>query len=604
MKKLFPVICLFSCLIAAHSFAGSATWSANPTSNDWSAAANWTPNTVPNGPSDVATFAGSSSITNLKFSSVTTEVAEIVFDPDATSFNITADASLTSPRTTLTISGPGITNNSGVTQSLTAGPSVQATTGTIEFLNGATAGNGTVLTALGQARDGAFGGSVINFYDRSTADTAIIVAEAATGRDDAGGGHVTFFENTTAANANFTVTGAQRIGGSGGKISFTDGSTAANASFTIGGAANGGNSGEVVFSGNSTAGTAQFTVAGGEVTFFDKSTAADATFVCEAGGGVNFSFNNPTAADALFILNGGSSSGAAGGGVGFSGGTAGNATIIANSGTNGGSGGQISYFANDDSEARVELFGNAALTVYLSSGREARVTVGSIEGDGSISLSTDRHLVIGSNDLSTTFSGTITDFGSGSVEKIGNGTLTLSGANTYAGGTTISAGTLLSKNTAGSATGTGLVQVSGGILGGRGIITGATTVGSGSGSGGVLQPGRGASTATTLTIQSSVTFRSDGTYTWKLNTKKAKADQVISNGVTIQSGAQFGINTVGNKKLTAGKVFTSISNNAATAISGTFSNLADGSVVTLGVNKLQVSYSGGDGNDLTLTVVQ
>jgi hypothetical protein len=32
-------------------------------------------------------------------------------------------------------------------------------------------------------------------------------------------------------------------------------------------------------------------------------------------------------------------------------------------------------------------------------------------------------------------------------------------------------------------------------------------------------------------------------------------------------------------------------------------DLADGSTVIVGVNKLQMSFSGGDGNDLTLTVV-
>src|SRR5690349_7673291 len=56
MSRLFPVLCFFSCLIAAHSFAGSATWSANPVSGDWNTAANWTPATVPNGPGDTATF--------------------------------------------------------------------------------------------------------------------------------------------------------------------------------------------------------------------------------------------------------------------------------------------------------------------------------------------------------------------------------------------------------------------------------------------------------------------------------------------------------------------------------------------------------------------
>jgi hypothetical protein len=60
---------------------------------------------------------------------------------------------------------------------------------------------------------------------------------------------------------------------------------------------------------------------------------------------------------------------------------------------------------------------------------------------------------------------------------------------------------------------------------------------------------------------------------------------------------------VSNKKLPTGKVFTAISNTAATPINGTFSNLADGATVTVGADKLQVSYSGGDGNDLTLTVV-
>jgi len=88
-----------------------------------------------------------------------------------------------------------------------------------------------------------------------------------------------------------------------------------------------------------------------------------------------------------------------------------------------------------------------------------------------------------------------------------------------------------------------------------------------------------------------------------VNTKKAKADKVIASGVTIEAGAQFDFNAVGNKKLTIGKVFTAISDTAATPISGTFANLVDGSTVTVGVNKLQVTYTGGDGNDLTLTVV-
>jgi hypothetical protein len=37
--------------------------------------------------------------------------------------------------------------------------------------------------------------------------------------------------------------------------------------------------------------------------------------------------------------------------------------------------------------------------------------------------------------------------------------------------------------------------------------------------------------------------------------------------------------------------------------SGTFSNLVDGSTFASNGNNFQVNYEGGDGNDLTLTVV-
>lgn len=80
-------------------------------------------------------------------------------------------------------------------------------------------------------------------------------------------------------------------------------------------------------------------------------------------------------------------------------------------------------------------------------GFETRVVhVGSIEGDGFIFLdpSLAPRLIIGSNDLSTTFSGTIQD--SGSLTKVGLGTLTLSGENTYRGGTTIEGGKLVVAN--------------------------------------------------------------------------------------------------------------------------------------------------------------
>ena len=40
-----------------HAHAGSATWNQNPTSNEWNTVSNWTPETVPDALTDVATFA-------------------------------------------------------------------------------------------------------------------------------------------------------------------------------------------------------------------------------------------------------------------------------------------------------------------------------------------------------------------------------------------------------------------------------------------------------------------------------------------------------------------------------------------------------------------
>ena len=69
--------------------------------------------------------------------------------------------------------------------------------------------------------------------------------------------------------------------------------------------------------------------------------------------------------------------------------------------------------------------------------------------------------------------------GARSLSKIGSGTLTLSGQNTYTGPTTVRAGTLL-VNTPGSLAAASAVRVEGGgSLGGTGVVNGAVTVATG-----------------------------------------------------------------------------------------------------------------------------
>jgi len=129
------------------------------------------------------------------------------------------------------------------------------------------------------------------------------------------------------------------------------------------------------------------------------------------------------------------------------------------------------------------------------------------------------------------------------------------------------------------------------------------TVGANTGVQAFLAPSKGVKKPATLTIQSALTLNDDSTYLYKLDTKRVKADEVIANGVVIDGGAKFSLRPSGNNALTTGQVFTVISNTSASPIVGTFHNLADGAIVNVNGNNLQASYTGGDGNDLTLTVV-
>jgi hypothetical protein len=104
-------------------------------------------------------------------------------------------------------------------------------------------------------------------------------------------------------------------------------------------------------------------------------------------------------------------------------------------------------------------------------------------------------------------------------------------------------------------------------------------------------------------LKRTLTFKSDSTYTYKLNTNNARADLVRTKGITIEAGAQFAVQPMGNRALALGTVFTVLNNVSAVPISGTFANLPDNSAFTVGANNYQVTYEGGDGNDLTLTVV-
>jgi autotransporter-associated beta strand protein len=561
MKTLLAIPAVVAAFVIAvpcpNAAAGSATWNLNPTTGDWNTAANWTPATIPNGSSDTASFmASNASGVSL---SANTEVSGLVFNPGAAAFTISPN-----PGTTLDITGTGVTNNSGVMQNFVATVDTNLNHGFIQFWNNTTAGSSTIYTNKAAAAF-TYGGSTW-FLGSSNAGSATFVNE---------GG---------AMPADFIV---------GGVLAFEDNSSAADAIvMNYGGTTEMANGGEVDF---------------GAVSFQSTATAGNALIINypatarAAQGGFVAIFQGTTGGDATFINNGATVSGAGGGVTTFSGGSAGNCTLIANAGSNGGRGGEIWFYANSvGGTSRVQVFGNGFLDTSNSN-----VVIGSIDGD--VFVGRFFPLAVGTNNLDTVFYGRIRDNtfsgGGGSVKKVGHGTLVLRGASTHIGGITVAQGRLEVSNERGSGTGSGPVRVRGGKLGGRGIIAGPATVGTATGTQAVLSPGRNATGIGTLTIQSTLTFEASGVYFCGLNSYTAAADAVVANGVTIGVGSAIFFEDNGSAALNTGTVFTIINNTAATAIAGTFSDLADGGTFVAGSNTFQANYEGGDGNDLTLTVV-
>ncbi|WP_424968814.1 beta strand repeat-containing protein [Metapseudomonas otitidis] len=190
-----------------------------------------------------------------------------------------------------------------------------------------------------------------------------------------------------------------------------------------------------------------------------------------------------------------------------------------------------------------------------------------------------------------TLSGTIS--GTGSLTKTGASNLTLSGSNTNSGATTVAAGTLVVDGSTNSAT----TVASGATLAGSGTLGGDVTVQSG----GTLSPGNGG--AGTLTVNGNLTLASGSTLALDINGTTAGTgyDRVVVNGAVDVSGAALAVTH--GYAAGSGDSYTVIVNDAADAVTGTFSGVSEGTKINASGNgtELTTSYIGGSGNDLTLT---
>ncbi|MBK8092972.1 MAG: autotransporter-associated beta strand repeat-containing protein [Verrucomicrobiaceae bacterium] len=160
--------------------------------------------------------------------------------------------------------------------------------------------------------------------------------------------------------------------------------------------------------------------------------------------------------------------------------------------------------------------------------------------------------------------------GAFTLTKVGNGTLTLNGTNTYSGATTISTGRLALAGSLASA-----------------VTTNAA----------IFAPQGTPTTTANLTHASSATFQV------RLNSSTVGSgyDQLTVSGTTVSlNGA---LDLICGPNLAPSSTFTILNKTSTGAITGTFAGKANNSTFTDDGYTFQITYAGGTGNDVVLTLI-
>ncbi|MEO5694757.1 MAG: autotransporter-associated beta strand repeat-containing protein [Usitatibacter sp.] len=232
------------------------------------------------------------------------------------------------------------------------------------------------------------------------------------------------------------------------------------------------------------------------------------------------------------------------------------------------------------------LVANSASLTLDGTFNTGGATFGRLSGSGLLNINSGT-VTVGSAGTNTTFSGSLASLGS--FVKTGAGRLTLSGASTLAGATTVGAGSIALTGSTSSP----ITVASGATLFGTGTASGGVTVVAG----GNLAPGLSPGQINTgnLVLAGNLLQEIEGP------ALGAQYDNVNVTGTVDVTGATLTL--TGGYVPPAGDTFTIITNDGADPVNGTFAGLAEGAPITFNGRQMRISYVGGTGNDVVLTVL-
>jgi autotransporter-associated beta strand protein len=494
--------------------------------------------------------------TSITFSQAVTSIGTMQFNAGAPGYTFAISGA-----NTFDVTGAGVINSSSNAPTFTSNG---VFSGTINFENSSTAGNADLHIALN---------GLLSFQNNSNAGTATIANTI--GGDARFPGNVEFRQNSSAANATFSIVGANGIPGmaNGAYLAFFDTSTAGSANITIdqgicGAGVGACGAGLAMFLNNSTAGNATIvTQNGGAVQFgfdVDTSSAGNAHITNNAGGNTNFEAMT-TAGNATIVNNSGGTTSFGIPLVGTDTATAGNATITNSAG------GTVNFYANTTA-------GNATIT--NNGGFVQFGTSGGFVTPGFADSATAGNAVIKNNGGTVSFN-SLTNAGSANITN-SFGFVFFNDATSASNATISNSGStsFLDSSTAGSANIT--TQAGGFLL----SFADSSTAGN--------------ATITTKT-DSEVQFTdsaSGGTARFILNGVTATLDMsgLTTGGMTAGSIEGSGTVFLGGNALTVGGNNLSTTFSGVIADGGTFGGV-DGSLIKVGTGTLKLtgidSYLGG-----------